>query len=392
LSLEDENGFGWLSVSLMPAPPFAFWSENHHLSLVPNEKKPLSIFIQKYFYNARLVKIHHQQEQGRVCRLIFKSHDNKELSLELFLFQSGRNICASALGKMVWAFKPKEQKANFIKSNDKKSPSESLFDWEELWEKSHGKKGKLSQQKNIEKEFNKVLNKKKRGLEKAYQGLEEKKQKLNVLRELGEKIKSHPETQNFNSEELKFVEACFKDVSLFDFTFLRIKSLKSKIGGAEDRITSLEEELEGFTEEAYRKRNQKISQKTKGALPKSLLAQAEVKGRTKDLGKGYRLYMGRSGKENLSLLRKAKPWFLWMHIRDFPGTHGILERAQKSGDIPGAILEEAARWVGSQSLKKGLAGGKYDVIYTECRYVRPIKGAKAGQVTLSREKVIRIEI
>ena len=93
---------------------------------------------------------------------------------------------------------------------------------------------------------------------------------------------------------------------------------------------------------------------------------------------------------NLKLLRKAKAWYLWLHIKDFPGAHGIIEK-NKTEKVDQATLAHAAREVVKQSVS-GHQDEDFDVIYAECRYVRPIKGGKSGQVTFTHEKVLRVKV
>ena len=162
--------------------------------------------------------------------------------------------------------------------------------------------------------------------------------------------------------------------------FEKDKKNKSKIAGTDDRIATLKKEIE-------RLESVNIVQAPK-PQSQSLLKVAEVKGRTYDV-QGHKLYLGKSGKDNLKILRQAKPWFHWFHIKDYPGTHGILE-CQKKEKLSLPLLKEAAQVVLKQSVPKG-ASGAFDVLVTECRYVRPVKGAKAGQVTHSNSQVLRVK-
>ena len=95
------------------------------------------------------------------------------------------------------------------------------------------------------------------------------------------------------------------------------------------------------------------------------------RGKTVVLPEG-RVFVGKSGAENLKLLRRAKAWFLWIHIKDYPGAYGIIER-NKNKKVSAESMKIAALAVVRQSLPKGQKG-KFDVIYAECRYVRPSRG------------------
>ena len=125
----------------------------------------------------------------------------------------------------------------------------------------------------------------------------------------------------------------------------------------------------------------------------SLLRQANAKGRTVRLDERLTLYVGKSAKENLSLLRQAQPFDYWLHIKDEPGAHGILRRPRGVEPTP-SQFQLAARWVLFYSLKQKRAqevsGQSFDVLLAQCRYVRPIKGDRLGRVQHTHAEVIRV--
>ncbi|MBY0386123.1 DUF814 domain-containing protein, partial [bacterium] len=106
-------------------------------------------------------------------------------------------------------------------------------------------------------------------------------------------------------------------------------------------------------------------------------------------------FIGKSAEDNLKILRKSKAWHLWLHIKDLPGSHGIIA-FDKSVKVPLEIVREVALWVVEQSLsakqRESWKGVKCDVIYCECRFVTPIRGDKLGRVTFKNEKAISISI
>jgi len=86
------------------------------------------------------------------------------------------------------------------------------------------------------------------------------------------------------------------------------------------------------------------------------------------------------------ILRQARAWDYWFHLRDYPGAHAILFRT-KNQNVPDSALREVAQWIIQESLGKKMLieGIKFDVIVAECRYVRPVKGAQ-GLVTYQNER------
>ena len=68
-----------------------------------------------------------------------------------------------------------------------------------------------------------------------------------------------------------------------------------------------------------------------------------------------------------------------------------LDKNQKVNDN---VLREVALWVATETKasQKLPTGSKLDVVVTECRYVRPIKGDKLGRVHYQNERVLTVVI
>ena len=125
---------------------------------------------------------------------------------------------------------------------------------------------------------------------------------------------------------------------------------------------------------------------------KQVYKNIDVATRKLELESGVLAFIGKSAKDNLLLLRNAKPWFLWMHLKDLPGSHVIVVK-NKNQKISENDLHVVAKWLLSQQFqnKKHKMGEKFDVIYTECRYVKPIKGNKTGLVNYQNEKSLTVK-
>lgn len=392
ISLESDFGFGWLTFNFSPLPSYGFWSEDRGVPLIKPEKKPLSLFMNRHFKGAVLKTVRHREDEGRACDLIFEKIEKgvaTELRLQVFLYPGGQNMGAQVGGKVVWARKPRMSQLSTAEQRaftQKECRPQSFF--VNRWKTVFGSKNEGKAKDRDEKVWSQQLKKKKKGLENILNSLDSKKVRLQALQNLSNLLKltsgAVPEMSTLSDQDKKILEACPSDLYPLDFVYSEMKRLRKKILGTSDRAQSVTAEILEMEQRKYPEKP--------NPLPSSLFEKAGAKGRTKILGPGLRLYMGRSGKENLALLRKAKPWYLWLHLRDFPGTHGILEKPRSMSQVPVEVLRQAAQWVGEKSLKKGLPGGKYEVLYTECRHVRPIKGAKAGQVTHSHEKVLGVLI
>jgi predicted ribosome quality control (RQC) complex YloA/Tae2 family protein len=88
----------------------------------------------------------------------------------------------------------------------------------------------------------------------------------------------------------------------------------------------------------------------------------------------------------MMLLRKAKPWYLWMHLKDLPGNHLFVEK-NKNRELNQKELLLAAKEL-IKFKKEKLSGENFPVQYTEVRFIRPIKGDKLGRVRVQQEQVL----
>src|SRR6185312_17055747 len=106
------------------------------------------------------------------------------------------------------------------------------------------------------------------------------------------------------------------------------------------------------------------------------LNKMEAHGRTLHLSEDLTAVMGKSAADNIKILRRARAWDLWFHLRDFPSSHAVLFR-NKGAKVSDSTMFQVAAWFVRQhfgSKAAGHVGEKFDIIVTECRFVRPIKG------------------
>jgi predicted ribosome quality control (RQC) complex YloA/Tae2 family protein len=108
--------------------------------------------------------------------------------------------------------------------------------------------------------------------------------------------------------------------------------------------------------------------------------------RSKD---GWDVLIGRSSEANDHLtLHMARPEDYWFHVHGGPGSHVVLRRGKGANEPSKATLEEVASWAAFHS--KSRTAGKVPVIYTQKKYVRKPRGAKAGTVIVEREKMLMV--
>lgn len=113
--------------------------------------------------------------------------------------------------------------------------------------------------------------------------------------------------------------------------------------------------------------------------------------RTLRLASGLVAFIGKSAADNLKILRQARAWDYWLHLKDGPSAYVILKR-DKGQTVSDQDLREAAVWLASQS-KVGKIGEEVsaDVVVVECRHVKPIKGDRLGRATYQNPlRVLRV--
>lgn len=99
---------------------------------------------------------------------------------------------------------------------------------------------------------------------------------------------------------------------------------------------------------------------------------------------GFTVLVGRNNKQNDVLSHQiAKPGDVWMHVRGLPGSHTVIKVA--AGQAPGQedlqFAANLAAW-----FSKGRDAGKVDVIVARAEALKKFKGAKPGQVLVSKEE------
>jgi predicted ribosome quality control (RQC) complex YloA/Tae2 family protein len=169
-------------------------------------------------------------------------------------------------------------------------------------------------------------------------------------------------------------------------TFSKSKQLVGKKDGARERLVELEKEIKTLENARFKEKPQKT-----GLI--DLMQKADARGRKFTLESGALAYCGKSAADNLALLRQAKAWDYWLHLKDYPGAHAIIHR-QRDQEISSSEIQEVAGWVAKESLssKSLMVGQKVAVVMVECRFVRPIKGDKLGRVTYHGEKTFHFTL
>lgn len=104
---------------------------------------------------------------------------------------------------------------------------------------------------------------------------------------------------------------------------------------------------------------------------------------------GFEILVGRAAKDNDHLtFRIARPYDLWLHAANYPGSHVIILNPTRK-EIPHRTIIEAAQLAAKFSQAR--RDGKVDVHYTQRKFLAKPKGAAPGLVRMSSFRTIIVE-
>jgi predicted ribosome quality control (RQC) complex YloA/Tae2 family protein len=104
---------------------------------------------------------------------------------------------------------------------------------------------------------------------------------------------------------------------------------------------------------------------------------------------GYKVLVGKSAESNHELTFSfARPYDIFLHVKNAPGSHTILRLKDKNKFPPIEDIHEAAYYAARFS--KLRHSKSVPVSYTQKRYVRGAKGLAKGTVILEREKIVYV--
>jgi predicted ribosome quality control (RQC) complex YloA/Tae2 family protein len=180
------------------------------------------------------------------------------------------------------------------------------------------------------------------------------------------------------------IEAARRRLDLVGSRRERLERLRTELEGAagEDGVSRLEEGMrrEGIPVGLAPRRRAEGA----GGLP------ARVEGvRMLTSADGASILVGRTGRANDRLTFKiAGPEDFWLHVQGRPGAHVVIRNPRRLSRPSRAALEEAAALAAWYSGAR--SEGQVDVHWTRRKYVRRVRGAPAGTVTLKRFSILRV--
>lgn len=351
--------FFWL-FDLNPQAPFCGLFDKSPVALLKS-KKPLSLFLNAHSKNKRISKISYNETLGR--GFCFEVGYEEVVKVEVRLFPHGQNLIVTFQDKKISAFPVKEiKKAQETSIN---LEARNLEDITEEWKAQFQKK---KQEVNPEL----LLEKKRKAIQKTEEALAIMQSQDWAA--AGSWIQTHQSLEVPESYK-EYVDLSLSIARNLDKIFTKAKELKHNIEQTRARLVTLKSELE-LLEKGEIPESKKQVQNQKGQKSFSISDQIE-------------LFIGKNAADNLLMLRQSQPWHLWLHLKDYPGAHGIL-RFSKGTQPTSKEIETAAQKVAERSQKSHhhiQAGDLFDVLVVEKRFVKPIKGDKLGRVRYSNEKV-----
>lgn len=383
LGFYSEGSLLWLWIDLSALRPSVLpWAE---LPIpLASKKTPVHLFLRAHFVGRPLFEVTRDESWGRVVRLTF----GEDAELELRLFPHGANFLARSAGKAIAWEKPAELQPPAPTGAD--GPLRNLEALREQWLRVRGKGGGKKQAAHDPVARLKVeLERKRKALTKVEQELQRKTEL--PWREVGQWLKIH-QSMNVPPEWNPFVDKRRKLAWNIDQAFTKARDVEGKLFGTEQRRKLLIEQIEALEAELQKPASQ-IALKADRPVFQPL-KNSGVDARTLRINEELMAVAGKNAADNLKLLRKARAWDFWLHLRDSPGSHLILFR-NKSTSVSDAVLRQVIEWFVKLQFGAKLekhSKEKVPVIVTECRHVRPIKGDKLGRVNYQNERILIYQV
>lgn len=349
------------------------------LPRLKKQTKPIVLFLRAHAMGLPLVSVSRQKKYGRLVEFVFGSGE-RQLTLEAHLFPQGKNIKVATAESSICLKKPQEltEVSDSHTPVDKRTIDELYRDWMAQFEKT-------GSAKKVESPQTALVAKKEASLRKLKEHI--KTLEESPWPEFAQWL-NQERTEDVPKKYTQMMDTGKSVVENIERAFAEAKKVKAKIAGAQERLAVLEKELGRIATGD--------GQVTHGALKapeKSPLLGA--KGRTREFEGNIRAYIGKSGTDNLKLLRQSKPWYIWVHAKDWPSAHAIIA-VNKGAALPPAVLRDVCLWVLRETVSdkqwQSWLGIKVDFLYTERRYLQPIKGDHHGRVRYTEAKTLTLVV
>ena len=345
-----------------------------------NKVKPVSLFIKAHAKNLHVTKIENLKDYGRIFTL-FLASSQRESQIQVYLIPKAPNIIVTMNSeKSISWNKPKELVQIEAPALDEVRSIATIHN-EWLKQRKNPEMGSSSPELKIRKKLEKDLEKKNKGLAEINKHLNSTLS--DEWYQLGELLKSK-KLNEIGSEWDPFLNRKRNQAWNLEQCFQKAKQMVKKRQGTLERKKIVKEEIK-FLENQMNGEIEALG-KAEPVLPKRK-SLVEVRTRKKQLPSGVIAFLGKSAEDNMKILRQSQAWDYWLHLRDYPSAHAIIQRT-KHQEISREELQMVALWLAQESLQRKilLPGTRLEIVYTECRHVRPIKGDKLGRVHYQNER------
>lgn len=369
----------WLVIDLSPSPMLLLYETNKQPVVKSQKPRPVTLFINSNLKNRPLVEIKYQPEWGRRA-LFYFSHLESRHQIEVILIPNNANIIVTAEEKKISWVKPQNRDFSAVEKMTEVEEFRSHQVLKEEWEVQFSSKNaairdekKLWEVKNL-----KNITKKQGAIEKILATLEDNKEE--TYYKIGEFLK-YNSLESLPFEWLEYVDKSKTKDWNRETVFNKAKGYEQKRSGAIQRIEKLKEEIKNLQNTSFEE-NQKLTKHKISPVQSATMALRKL-----ELSQQAIAYMGKNAPSNMELLKKSQAWDLWFHLKDFPSAHVIVRR-NKNYKLSNDEIVKVIEWMVSEYSKSKVekSNGSFDVVYTECRYVKPIKGDRLGRVQFANEQ------
>ncbi len=385
LQLRDKQKTAVLVIDVRNRVPF-FTITSEPTPRFQKQIKPIVLFLRAHALGLRLQSVERQKKYGRLIEFVF-SGENKSLTLEAHLFPQGKNIKVFTEEASICLKKPQDltEVADAQPPADVRSAGELYAAWLEQFSKIRKEGGAGSRtQEALQAGVTAQIARKEASLQK----LLDHKKKLEESRwpEFAHWL-NEARTDIVPKKYAEFFDPKKSVTENIEIAFIEAKKVKSKLKGVEERFQSVQNEIAALPTTGAG--TSPVSTK----VPVSPLQ--GVRGRTREFAENIRGYIGKSGTDNLKLLRQSKSWYIWVHAKDWPSAHAIIA-INKGQKVPPSVLKDVCLWVLRETVSEkqwqSWLGIKVDFLYTERRFLQAIKGDHHGRVRYAEAKTITLVV
>lgn len=241
----------------------------------------------------------------------------------------------------------------------------------------------LKNQKNFEESLKKALL------------FEEKEHEGNLLKAHFQKLKKGMDVitvldwENENRIKEITIDPLLDPKEQLAFFFKRVKKMKASIPHHQEQIEKIALKLTTLLKELDDLENFTTLKELEHAYPVKIKAREEKALPFKEYisETGFRILVGKNSKCNDTLtFQYAKGNDLWLHVKDYPGSHVVIIRP-KGKVVDQATIEKAVSLACYYSKAKNAAHA--EVCLTEKKYVSRLGKKRDGKVQISKQKIIR---